>query len=161
MINDYDSHYWIARAPSGWISAEDHYSYDPIFAQATKIRIDPISDLSIQASLEAEVPPGYTAFLRTDLHRNMKGDLIRLGYIMAMELGDWPDPGKISIGGFELDNMAQPTAWAGLPIKDGFRAELCTWNGQVAFESSSNFSFRRTFEYGKDLYKFERRKPWL
>jgi hypothetical protein len=157
MIHEYDSHYWIARTPDGWISAQDHYSYDPIFLKATKIRIDPISDLSIQAALEAEVPPGYTAFLRTDLHRNLQGDLIRLGYIMAMERGDWPDPGKISIGGFELDDMAQPTAWAGLPIIDGFRAELCTWNGQVAFESSSNFSYSYSFKDRRDLYKFERK----
>jgi hypothetical protein len=37
---------------------------------------------------------------------------------------------------------------------DGFRAELCCWNGQVDFESSANFSYKVVREDDMDLYKF-------
>ena len=95
---------------------------------------------------------GYTAFLRTDQHRRMDGALIRWGYVLAVERGAWADPGREAIGGFEFQGKESP--WIGLPIKDGFRAELCCWDGQVAFESSPNFSFAITKEADCDLYKF-------
>ena len=60
----------------------------------------------------------------------------------------------MAIGGFELDAQGHATSWEGLPIKDGFRAELCCWDGQVAFESSPNFTFETLQEDGRDLYKF-------
>jgi len=158
MIHDYDTHFWLAKTPVGWISAEDHASYEPIFAQANRIRIEPLSLLqSIQAVLDADVPHGYAAFLRTDLHRNLQGDLIKLGYILAVEKGEWPEAGRMPIGGFLLDAQAQAGAWDGLAIIDGFRAELCCWNGQVAFESSPNFSFDCSIENGVDIYKFVRK----
>ena len=155
MIHEYDTHFWLAKTPAGWISAEDHFSYEPIFQQASRIRIEPLHQAAIQAILEAMVPAGYTAFLRTDIHQDIESNKVaRLGYIMALERGIWPEPGKVAIGGFGLDAQGQALAWDGLPIKDGFRAELCCWNGQVAFESSPNFSFETLQEDGRDLYKF-------
>ncbi len=155
LIHEWDTHYWLARTPGGWISAEDHFSYEPIFQQARRIRIEPLHQTAIQAILEALVPAGYTAFLRTDIHQDVESNKIaRLGYILTLERGKWADPGKVALGGFALDGGGQLTTWAGLPIKDGFRAELCTWNGQVAFESSPNFDFERSIESGCDLYKF-------
>jgi hypothetical protein len=144
MIHPYDTHFWMAKAPGGWISAEDHASYEPIFQTATKIRIEPLSLQSIQAVLEAEVPAGYTAFLRTDIHQDVQSNRIaRLGYIMAMERGTWPEPGKVAL--------------SELPIGDGFRAELCCWNGQVDFVSSPNFSYEVSKENGQDIYRFMKR----
>ena len=155
MIHDFDTHYWLARIPDGWISAEDHASYEPAFQRADKIRIEPLSLQSIQAILCCDVPPGYVAFLRTDIHQDVEtGKIARLGYILAIERGEWQDPGKVAIGGFQMDGADKLTTWDGLPIIDGFRAELCTWNGQVAFESSHNFSFDVSHENGIDMYKF-------
>jgi len=149
MIHDWDTHDWLARLPDEtWISAEDHSSADPCFAEATRIRIEPLHQATVQAILDAEVPPGYTAFLRTDLHVDMGGKLAKLGYILAIEKGQWDKPGYLPIGGFEEG------IWTGLPILDGFRAELQTWNGEVAFESSSNFSYEATHENELDVYKF-------
>jgi hypothetical protein len=154
-IHDYDTHFWLAKTPVEWISAEDHYSYEPIFQQASRIRIEPLHLAAIQAVLDACIPAGYTAFLRTDIHQDVESNKIaRLGYIMALECGGWPEPGKVAIGGFGLDAQGQATAWDGLPIKDGFRAELCCWNGQVAFESSPNFTFDHSNENRVDIYKF-------
>lgn len=155
MIHEYDTHFWLAKTPAGWISAEDHFSYEPIFQQASRIRIEPLHQAAIQAILEAMVPAGYTAFLRTDIHQDIESNKVaRLGYIMALERGTWQDPGKVAIGGFELDAQGHATSWEGLPIKDGFRAELCCWNGQIAFDASPNFSFKFSQEDGRDLYKF-------
>jgi len=155
LIHDYDTHYWIARTPDGWISAEDHASYEPIFQQANRIRIEPLHQAAIQAILDVMIPASYTAFLRTDIHQEVESSRVaRLGYIMALERGVWPEPGKVAIGGFALDGGGHATAWEGLPIQDGFRAELCCWNGQVAFEASPNFSFKCSQEDGRDLYKF-------
>lgn len=152
MIHDYDTHFWIAKTPDGWISAEDHASHEPIFQQATRIRIEPLSAATVRAILEADVPDGYTAFLRTDQFRKMDGTLIRWGYVLAVERGHWPDPGREQIGGFEFSEGQ--SSWRGLPLKDGFRAELCCWDGRVAFEASPNFSFSITKEADCDLYKF-------
>jgi hypothetical protein len=159
MIHDWDTHYWLARTPDGWISAEDHSSLDPEFQTARRVRIEPLSPLqSIQAIIDAVIPPGYTAFLRTDIHRDMaSGQIVRLGYVLVVEKGSWPDPGKMAIGGFLLDKDYQATTWEGLPLVDGFRSELCTWNGQVAFEASPNFGFERSIEGSCDLYKFDLR----
>lgn len=136
---------WLARLPDGrWISAEDHASYEPVFQTAKRIRIEPISAASIQAVLEAEVLEGYTAFLRTDIHQDVNsGQIAKLGYIMALERGHRNEPGKVAL--------------SELPMIDGFRAELCCWNGQVDFESSPNFSYEVNHEGGKDIYKFFRR----
>jgi len=152
MIHDWDTHYWLARTPDGWISAEDHSSGDLAFQQANRIRIEPLTAASVRAILDADIPAGYTAFLRTDQHRRMDGALIRWGYVLAVERGAWADPGREAIGGFEFQREESP--WIGLPLKDGFRAELCGWNGRVAFESSPNFSFTVTKEADCDLYKF-------
>ena len=155
MIHEYDTHFWLAKTPGGWISAEDHFSYEPIFQQANKIRIEPLHQAAVQAILDAAVPSGYTAFLRTDIHQEVESNKVaRLGYIMALERGSWPDPGKVALGGFALDGGGNATDWEGLAIKDGFRAELCCWNGQVAFESSPDFTFELSQEDGRDLYKF-------
>jgi hypothetical protein len=141
MIHDYDTHFWIAKTPDGWISAEDHASHEPIFQQAKRIRIEPLSAATVRAILEADVPDGYTAFLRTDIHQDIATNQIaRLGYIMALERGRWEEPGKIAL--------------SDLPLVDGFRAELCCWNGQVDFESSANFSYKVVREDDMDLYKF-------
>ena len=143
IIHCYDTHFWLAKLPDGsWISAEDHSSADLIFAQATRIRIEPISLASIQAILDAEVPEGYTAFLRTDIHRDMANieAVAKLGYIMGMERGYFPDRGSL--------NLSE------LPLKDGFRAELCCWDGRVQFESSPNFKFEIDNSKGVDVYKF-------
>jgi len=141
MIHDYDTHFWIAKTPDGWISAEDHASYEPIFQQATRVRIEPLSAATVRAILEADVPEGYTAFLRTDIHQDVATNQIaRLGYIMALERGYWKEPGKVAL--------------SDLPLVDGFRAELCCWNGQVDFESSANFSYIVVREDDMDLYKF-------
>ena len=152
MIHDWDTHYWLARTPDGWISAEDHSSGDLAFQQANRIRIEPLTAASVRAILDADIPAGYTAFLRTDQHRRMDGALIRWGYVLAVERGAWADPGREAIGGFEFQGKESP--WIGLPIKDGFRAELYCWDGQVAFEASPNFSFTVTKEADCDLYKF-------
>ena len=152
MIHDWDTHYWLARTLDGWISAEDHSSGDLAFQQANRIRIEPLTAASVRAILDADIPAGYTAFLRTDQHRRMDGALIRWGYVLAVERGAWADPGREAIGGFEFQGKESP--WIGLPIKDGFRAELCCWDGQVAFEASPNFSFTVTKEADCDLYKF-------
>ena len=152
MLHDHDTHYWLARTPDGWISAEDHASYEPAFQLATRIRIEPLTADAVRAILDADIPPGYTAFLRTDQYRHMNGAVVRWGYVMAVERGEWPDPGREPIGGFEFQGKESP--WAGLPIRDGFRAELCCWDGQVAFEASPNFSFAVTKEADCDLYKF-------
>ena len=140
MIHDYDSHAWIARLPdSSWISAEEHSSADPIFATANRVRIEPLHQDTVQAILDAEIPPGYTAFLRTDLHVEMGGKLAKLGYIMAVERGKYPDAATHS-----LDS---------LPLIDGFRAELCCWNGEVEFEGKG-FGYHIFSEDGIDIYKF-------
>lgn len=152
MIHDWDTHYWLARTPDGWISADDHSSGEPIFQLANRIRIEPLTAASVRAILDADIPAGYTAFLRTDQHRRMDGALIRWGYVLAVERGAWADPGREAIGGFEFQREESP--WIGLPLKDGFRAELCCWNGQVAFESSPNFSFAVTKKADCDLYNF-------
>jgi len=152
MIHDWDTHYWLARTPDGWISAEDHSSGDLAFQLANRIRIEPLTAASVRAILDADIPAGYTAFLRTDQHRRMDGALIRWGYVLAVERGAWADPGREAIGGFEFQGKESP--WIGLPIKDGFRAELYCWDGQVAFEASPNFSFTVTKEADCDLYKF-------
>ena len=152
MIHDFDTHYWLARTPDGWISAVDHSSGDLAFQQANRIRIEPLTAASVRAILDADIPAGYTAFLRTDQHRRMNGALIRWGYVLAVERGAWADPGREAIGGFEFQREESP--WIGLPLKDGFRAELCCWDGQVAFESSPNFSFAITKEADCDLYNF-------
>jgi len=152
MIHDFDTHYWLARTPDGWISAEDHASYEPAFQRANRIRIEPLTSDAVRAILDADIPPGYTAFFRTDQYRHMNGTLVRWGYVLAVERGEWSDPGREPIGGFEFQGKESP--WVGLPIRDGFRAELCCWDGQVAFEASPNFSFTVTKEADCDLYKF-------
>ena len=152
MIHDFDTHYWLARTPDGWISAEDHASHEPAFQLATRIRIEPLTSDAVRAILDADIPPGYTAFLRTDQYRRMDGTLVRWGYVLAVERGEWADPGREPLGGFAFQGKESP--WEGLPIKDGFRAELCCWDGLVAFESSPNFSFTVTKEADCDLYKF-------
>lgn len=152
MIHDFDTHYWLARTPGGWISAEDHASYEPAFQRANRIRIEPLTADAVRAILDADIPPGYTAFLRTDQYRRMDGTLVRWGYVLAVERGEWTDPGREPLGSFEFQGKESP--WDGLPIKDGFRAELCCWDGRVAFESSPNFSFTVTKEADCDLYKF-------
>ncbi len=157
-IHDYDSHFWLAKTPAGWISAEDHYSYEPIFQRASRIRIEPLHLAAIQAVLDAAIPAGYTAFLRTDIHQDVESNKIaRLGYIMALERGSWPEPGKVAIGSYALDPGGHATDWEGLPIKDGFRAELCGWNGQIAFDASPDFIFDYSKENGVDIYKFLKR----
>ena len=97
---------------------------------------------SIQAILEAEIPPGYTTFLRTDIHRDLADseNIAKLGYIMALERGLFPDRGTL--------NLSE------LPLEDGFRAELCCWNGDVTFDSSSNFRYEINNVAGIDIYKF-------
>jgi len=161
MLHPYDTHFWLARLQDGsWISAEDHSSADLIFAQATRIRIEPISLASIQAILEAEVPPGYTAFLRTDIHQDIQiNQIAKLGYVMSLEKGVWPEPGRVAIGGFAWREGQEAMIWEAsqLPLIDGFRAELCCWNGNVEFESSPNFSFNVSQENGIDIYKFMKR----
>lgn len=156
MIHAFDSFFWLARLPDGrWISAENHASYEPIFQTAKRIRIEPISAASIQAVLCADVPDGYTAFLRTDIHEDITtGKGMKVGYVMALERGKWPKPGSVPIGGFEGDKWK---AGPELPLVDGFRAELQTWDGAVLFESSANFSYKVDHEGGKDIYKFFRR----
>ncbi|KUG17157.1 hypothetical protein ASZ90_013160 [hydrocarbon metagenome] len=149
MIHDWDSHYWMAKLPSGkWISAANHSSFEPIFQTATKIRIEPLSSLSAQAVLEAEVPDGYTAFLRTDrVEIVMKGpdadNTPKLIYVMALERGYWPDPGRVAL--------------STVPLRDGFRAELQIFpdgHGEVDFSSSGYFisEVKNTIKY--DLYRF-------
>jgi hypothetical protein len=142
IIHTWDTHAWSARLPDGsWISAYDYSSNDPIFQQATRIRIEPIDTGGVQAILDCAIPEGYTAFLRTDIHRDMASEEIaKLGYIMALEKGTWPDPGIIS-----LDSV---------PLVDGFRAELQTWDGCIDFISSSNFSYEIETIMGIDVYKF-------
>lgn len=145
MIHDFDTHIWRAQILHGpWVSAEDHYSYEPIFQEATKIRIEPISLESVQAVLQTEIPDGYTPFLRTDIHQDVTtGQIARLGYIMALERGEWPEPGKVAL--------------SDLPLIDGFRAELQAWDGKVDFESSLNFSYEVNHEGELDIYKFLKR----
>jgi len=143
MLHPFDTHFWLAKLTDGqWISAEDYSSADPIFARAVKVRIEPLSMASIQAILEAEIPPGYTTFLRTDIHRDLADleNIAKLGYIMALERGLFPDRGTL--------NLSE------LPLEDGFRAELCCWNGDVAFDSSSNFRYEINNVAGIDIYKF-------
>lgn len=151
MIHDWDSHYWMARLPSGeWISASEHGSHEPLFQTATKIRIEPISQLSAQAALMADVPEGYTAFLRTDrIEIVMKGPdagrVPKLIYVMALERGHWEDPGRVALSTVHL--------------KDGFRAELRIFqdgHGEVDFISSDNFIAEVMKMDGQDLYKFVR-----
>lgn len=158
MIHLYDSHFWLAKLPDGsWISAEDHASWEQIFQTAKRIRIEPLSLQSIQAVLDCKVLPGYTAFLRTDIHRDMATNRIaRLGYVLALERGSWADPGGLAIGGFRIDETCRAVAWDGLPILDGFRAELCCWNGVVLFDSSNNFEYSITKDGIIDVYKFEK-----
>jgi hypothetical protein len=149
MIHDWDTHYWMAKLPSGkWISAAHHGSFEPIFQTATKIRIEPLSSRSAQAALEAVVPDGYTAFLRTDrVEVVMRGpdadNTPKLIYVMALERGYWPDPGRVAL--------------STVPLLDGFRAELQIFpdgHGEVDFNSSGNFisEVKNTVEY--DLYRF-------
>jgi hypothetical protein len=149
MIHDWDTHFWMARVPSGkWISAANHSSFEPIFQTATKIRIEPLSSLSAQAVLEAEVPDGYTAFLRTDrIEIVMKGPDAASGpkliYVMALEKGHWDDPGRVAL--------------STVPLKDGFRAELRIFpdgHGEVDFNSSDNFIYEVTNMGECDLYRF-------
>jgi hypothetical protein len=144
MIHPYDTHEWQALCGQ-WITAKDHCSVEPIFQQATKIRIVPLYLEAVQAILQAEVPDGYTAFLRTDIHRDMacSEKVAKLGYILALERGEWPDPGSIP-----LDSI---------PLVDGFRAELCCWDGNVLFESSPDFYHKSVSQNGLDLYKFIKR----
>lgn len=140
MIHFFDTHMWLARLPGGnWIGAGEHTSNEAIFQTATRVRVEPLSLQSIQAILECEIPEGYTIFLRTDVHKDMAGNIHRLGYIMALERGKWENPGGVAL--------------SEIPLIDGFRAELCCWNGQVEFESS-NFSYQISTEMGNDLYKF-------
>jgi hypothetical protein len=152
MIHDWDSHYWMARLPSGgWISAEDHASYEPIFQTANRIRIEPLSLQSAQAVLDAEIPGGYTTFLRTD--RNiivMRGpdadEAPCLFYVMAIEKGHWEEPGKACL--------------SDIPLVDGFRAELQIFkdgHGGVDFKASDNFYYEVNKENGIDIYKFVKR----
>lgn len=149
MIHDWDKHYWLAKLPSGkWISAANHSSFEPIFQTATKIRIEPLSSLSAQAVLEAEVPDGYTAFLRTDrVEIVMKGPDAASGpkliYVMALEKGHWDDPGRVAL--------------STVPLKDGFRAELRIFpdgHGEVDFNSSGNFISEVANMGECDLYRF-------
>jgi hypothetical protein len=151
MIHDWDTHFWMARVPSEelekWISAEDHGSHEPIFQTANKIRIEPISTLSAQAVLEAEVPDGYTAFLRTDRIEMVMGDpckdVPKLIYVMALERGHWEDPGRVAL--------------STVPLKDGYRAELRIFpdgHGEVDFNSSGNFISEVTNMGECDLYRF-------
>jgi len=152
MIHDWDTHFWMARVPSEeceeWISAENHGSHEPIFQTANKIRIEPISTVSAQAILEAEVPDGYTTFLRTDrIEIVMKGpDAARapkLIYVMALEKGHWDDPGRVPL--------------STVPLKDGFRAELRIFpdgHGEVDFNSSGNFISEVANMGECDLYRF-------
>jgi hypothetical protein len=140
LLHSYDTCIWFAKTPDGWISAQDHCSADPDFAKATRIRIEPLYDTSIQAILDAVVPEGYTAFLRTDIHQAMDGTIDKVGYILALEKGKFEDRGYL-----DLSN---------LPIVDGFRAELQTWDGYIEFESSHNFVYKIYNEHGIDVYKF-------
>ena len=146
MIHDWDKHYWLAKTPEGWISALDHSSNEPIFKQATRIRIEPLSTDGVMAVLDADVPGGYTAFLRTNRAIKMSGEIMRLSYLIAVERGQWT--GAEDIGGFEFTEEGDK--WGGLPVKDGFRAELCCWDGAIHFEASPNFTFSRR----DDFYKF-------
>ena len=146
MIHDWDKHYWLAKTPEGWISALDHSSNEPIFKRATRIRIEPLSTDGVMAVLDADVPEGYTAFLRTNRDIKMSGEIMRLSYLIAVERGQWT--GAEDIGGFEF--TVGGDRWDGLPVKDGFRAELCCWDGAIHFEASPNFTFSRQ----DDFYKF-------
>jgi hypothetical protein len=71
------------------------------------------------------------------------GKIARVGYVLALERGTWPEPGKISLDA--------------LPLVDGFRAFLQAWDGQVHFESSPNFYHEVASENKADLYKFLKR----
>lgn len=153
MIHDWDTHYWLAELPDGeWISAEEHSSAEPIFQTAKRIQIVPISTSSSQAILDAEVPEGYTAFLRTDrieiVMRGPDADQVsRLIYVMALEKGHWDDPGRVALSTVSL--------------KDGFRAELRIFldgHGEVDFNSSGNFISEVTTVGECDLYRFKRCK---
>ncbi|HPC90376.1 MAG TPA: hypothetical protein PKY93_08630 [Methanothrix sp.] len=149
MIHDWDTHYWLAELPDGeWISAEEHSSAEPIFQTAKRIQIVPISTSSSQAILDAEVPEGYTAFLRTDrIEIVMRGpdaeQAPKLIYVMAMERGHWLEPGRIAL--------------STVPLLDGFRAELRIFrdgHGEVDFISSDNFISEVTNMDEYDLYRF-------
>lgn len=149
MIHDWDTHYWLAELPDGeWISAEEHSSAEPIFQTAKRIQIVPISTSSSQAILDAEVPEGYTAFLRTDrIEIVMRGpdaeQAPKLIYVMAMERGHWLEPGRIAL--------------STVPLLDGFRAELRIFrdgHGEVDFISSDNFIYKAD----RDIYRFKRCK---
>jgi hypothetical protein len=151
MIHDWDSHYWIAKTPKGWISAENHPSYDPIFQQASRIRIEPISFASIQAVLEANVPKGYTPFLRTNVDKAMSGEIVRLSYVLALEKGTFNDPGRLAL--------------SEVPFVDGFRSELCVTDGHISFDSPGMddqghggiFDYKIDTESGIDIHTFFKR----
>lgn len=141
IIHDWDTHFWLAKLKDGsWISAEDHCSADPAFAEATLVRIEPISPASIQAVLESPVYEGYTMFLRTDPIIDVtKGQTVGICYVMALERGKFEHPGHIAL--------------SQLPLKDGFRAELQI-DGNVDFKSSPNFSYEVSQENNIDVYRF-------
>lgn len=144
MLHCWDTHYWIAKTPKGFISAEDHCSADPEFKEATWVRIEPLTSASIQAVLQADIPKGYTAFLRTDpIIEVVSGKMAGLNYILALEKGEWSEPGKVAL--------------SEVPLKDGFRAELRTVTGEVDFQSSDDFYFEKEDVCGLDVYKFIKR----
>ena len=151
VVHSYDSHYWIAKTPRGWISAENYQSYDPIFQTATRIRIEPLSFASIQAVLDASIPVGYTIFLRTNIDQHVGGEITRLAYQLALEKGIFKDPGKMAL--------------SEVPLVDGFRAELCVTDGQTSFDSPGMdkeghggiFDYEINNESGIDIHKFFKR----
>lgn len=152
MIHDWDTHFWLARLlKDTWISAEEYSSNDPKFKEANLVRIEPISTLSVQATLEAEIPDGYTMFLRTDRIMaitigagepiNSAPDII---YVMALERGEWAEPGKVPL--------------SSIPMNDGFRAELRIFkdgHGEVDFTSTNNFISEVENMNGLDTYRFK------
>jgi hypothetical protein len=140
MLHSFDTHIWFAKTPDGWISAQDHCSADSEFSKASRIRIEPLYDTSIQAILDTAIPDDYTAFLRTDIHQAMDGTIDKLGYILALEKGKFENRGYLDL--------------SSLPILDGFRAELQTWDGGIDFQSSPNFFYKIYEENGIDVYKF-------
>ncbi len=152
MIHDWDTHFWLARVPGEpWVSAVECNSNDPRFQKADLVMIEPISALSEQAALEAEIPDGNTMFLRTDRIMaipigagepiNNAPDII---YVMALERGEWEEPGKVPL--------------SSIPMKNGFRAELRVFkdgHGEVEFSSTDNFISEVESMNGLDTYRFK------